>query len=138
MTEIPEIKKFQEADRIYVRAQQIWLILVGNVMNSKRDKRNPYTITYGDLALLMGYTDRRVGHTLARHLGTVGEYCVMNKLPALNAIVVNEKTGVPGHDVVLTNGNNWKEEQSAVMRQDWYSIRVPTTGTFRKVMDATR
>ena len=136
MDEIPKIKRFADGDRVYVRAQQIWLILVAAVMNSGRNPRRPTTITYGDLAVLMGYPDKRAGHTLARQLGIVGEYCKLNDLPALNAIVVNEVTKTPGADVVVRDGSTVAREQADIMTEDWYALRVPTTGTFRKVWES--
>jgi hypothetical protein len=59
------------------------------------------TMTYGRLAQAMGYPDRQAGITLARQLGIIGEYCKMNDIPPLNAIVVNQETGEPGSGVVL-------------------------------------
>ena len=93
-------------------------------------------MTYGELALRMGYEDTRAGHMLARQLGIVGTYCLMNDLPALNAMVVNATTNVPGEDVVLTPGRTFPQELQAIYRQDWYKVGVPTTGTLRKVWEA--
>lgn len=135
MTDIPEIKRFAKGDRVYVQAQQIWLILVAFVMHSDRNPKRPATITYGDLAVCMGYPDKRAGHMLGRQLGIVGRYCVSNGLPALNSIVVNQDTGMPGADVVLGAGRTVAQEQRDIMKQDWFSFRVPTTGTFRKVWE---
>ena len=136
MEPIPLIKRFADGDRIYVRAQQVWLVLVSIVMTSERQPKKPTTITYGELAVRMGYPDKRAGHTLARQLGIVGEYCKFNDLPALNAIVVNELTRAPGTDVVLRDGSTVAREQADIMRQDWYALRIPTTGTFRKVWES--
>lgn len=130
---IPAAKRFVRGDRIYVQAQQIWLILCAFVMHSDKTSGRPTTLTYGDLAAKMGYKDRRAGHMLARQLGIVGEYCRINELPALNAIVVNQNTGIPGDEVVLSVAKTILAEQKAVMREDWFGIRVPTSGTFRKV-----
>lgn len=84
----------------------------------------------------MDYEDTRAGYTLSRQLGIVGTYCVMNGLPALNAIVVNATTNVPGEDVVLSPGRTFPQELRAIYRQDWYAVGVPTTGTLRKVWEA--
>ena len=138
MSTIPTIKHFKPGDRLYVQAQRIWLILVSFVMSCDRKASRPCTITYGDLALRMGYEDRRAGHTLARQLGIVGELCVSNGLPALNAIVVNKDTGVPGDEVLLREGVTLAQEQRAVMEQDWFELRVPTSGTFRQVWEASQ
>jgi hypothetical protein len=56
----------------------------------------------GSWALRMGYSSPKAGYTLSRQLGIVGNYCLMNSLPALNAIVVNALSDEPGKDVVLS------------------------------------
>jgi hypothetical protein len=92
-------------------------------------------IEYGKLAKMMVFRDARAGHTLGRHLGIVGAYCVLNDLPPLNAIVVTAATGLPGPDVVLRQGRTPQHEIAAVLKEDWFQYRVPTTGTLRKVWD---
>jgi hypothetical protein len=133
---VPRIKRFGRGDRLHVQAQHVWLILVAFVMHCDRNPRRPSTMTYGDLAGAMGYDSRKAGITLARQLGIVGEYCKANGLPPLNTIVVNQSTGMPGSEVVLRDGHTVRQEQAAVMREDWSGYRVPTTGTFRKVLEA--
>ncbi len=136
MSESPKIKRFAPGDRLHVQAQRIWVILVAHVMHSDRDPENPATICYGDLATTMGYRDRRAGHTLGRQLGIIAKLCVDNDLPPLNSLVVNQSTGLPGDHVMLRPGRSVAEEQAAVMEEDWFSIRVPTTGTFRRVWES--
>jgi hypothetical protein len=136
MDDIPEIRRYDVGDRIYVQAQRIWLILVAFVKSPTRRPGDPKTITYGEVAEQMGYPDKRAGHMLSRQLGIIGEYCRLNDLPTLNSIVVNQTTGVPGEDVLLRDGCSVKEEQRAVMTEDWFALRVPSTGTFRKVWDS--
>jgi len=136
--DIPSIRRFGPGDRVQVQAQRIWLILSGYVSGREEPPRDGRTITYGELALRMGYGDTRAGHTLSRQLGIVGHYCLMNGLPALNAIVVNATSGEPGGDVVLTSGRSFRDELRAIYRQDWYEVGVPTTGTLRKVWEAMR
>lgn len=85
----------------------------------------------------MGAADGRAGHTLGRQLGIVGSFCLANDLPALNAVVVNAQTQQPGAEVVLQPGNTTLNEQRAVTAFDWYSLRVPTTGTFRQVWEGS-
>ena len=136
MARIPAIRRYGEGDRIYVQAQRIWLILVAFVSGPTRRRNDDKTITYGELAELMGYADRRAGHMLGRQLGIIGEFCRLNDLPALNSIVINRSTGVPGEEVLLRDGRSVKQEQNAVMRQDWFQVGVPTTGTLRKVWES--
>jgi hypothetical protein len=134
--EIPNIRQYDVGDRLWVQAQRIWLILVAYVMIPAQEQKTLRTITYGQVAELMRYPDRRAGHMLGRQLGIIGEYCRLNELPALNSIVVNQSTGAPGEEVVLREGRTVKEEQRAVMAQDWFALRIPTSGTLRKVWDS--
>ena len=127
------VKRYGPGDRLHVQAQRIWLILVAHVMHSEREALDPATLRYGDVATAMGYKDRRAGHMLGRQLGIIAKFCVDNDLPPLNSIVVNQDTGLPGDHVMLRPGRSLEEEQAAVMKQDWFQIRVPTTGTFRQV-----
>jgi hypothetical protein len=131
--EIPKIRRYQAGDRLYVQAQRIWLILVAYVQSHTWFPEGKETLIYGELAELMGYPDRRAGHMLGRQLGIVGQYCLLNGLPALNSIVVTATTGMPGDDVVLTKGRTVRQEQRAVLATDWFQFGVPTTGTLRKV-----
>ena len=132
----PDVKFYESGDRLYVQAQRIWLILVGFVMqHPQRASSAPPTISYGDLAKLMGAADGRAGHTLGRQLGIVGEFCLANGLPALNAVVVNQQTRQPGAEVVLQPGNSVLDEQRAVAAYNWYTVRPPTTGTLRQVWE---
>ena len=133
MDEIPPIRRYETGDRLYVQAQRIWLILVAFVSGPTRGPTDEKTITYGKLAELMGHPDKRAGRTLGRQLGIIGQYCRLNDLPALNAIVVDQITGAPGEGVLLGDGRTIKQEQKAVMAQDWFQFGVPTTGTLRKV-----
>lgn len=134
---IPAIRRYGPGDRLPVQAQRIWLILSGYVSGREHPPQNARTITYGELALRMGYDDTRAGHMLSRQLGIVGHYCLINDLPALNAMVVNATTKEPGGDVVLTPGRSFRDELRAIYRQDWYEVGVPSTGTLRKVWEAT-
>ena len=135
---IPGIRRYAPGDRLPVQAQRIWLILTGYVSGRPAPRATrERTMTYGELAQRMGHNDRRAGHTLGRQLGIVGRYCLMNALPALNAIVVNQDTGEPGGDVVLTPPGDFRSEVRAIYNTDWYAVGVPSTGTLRKVWEAS-
>jgi len=129
------IKKYGPGDRLYVRAQQVWLILVAHIMakQKQRERWQEKLITYGDLAERMG-DDRRAAIGLGRELGIVGEYCIDNKLPAMNCIVVNQDDRKPGLGVVHRHGKSWDDEARATLEENWFQYRVPSTGTFREVI----
>lgn len=130
-----QLRRYAAGDRLHVQAQRIWLILTGFVKGATRSAGDEVTMRYGELAMHMGYADGRAGHMLGRQLGIVGNCCLQNGLPALNSIVVNATTGVPGHDVVLGPGRTVRQEQRAVLTFDWYSVGVPTTGMLRTVWE---
>ena len=138
MAPAPVAKFYDHGDRLYVQAQRIWMILTGFVMqHPQRSGSMPPVISYGDLAVTMGAADGRAGHTLGRQLGIVGDFCLRNGLPALNAIVVNQQTRQPGAEVILQPGNDALAEQRAVAAYDWYAVRPPSTGTFRQIWEET-
>lgn len=132
----PMVKRYRRGDRLPVQAQQIWMILTSFVMARRIfDRSLEKTIEYGHLAELMGYSDARAGHMLGRQLGIVGHYCRENGLPLLNVIVIAKATGAPGAEVLLRPDRSLKDEQKAVLKEDWFTVRPPTTGTLRTVME---
>lgn len=145
MTVIPETspvpaKVFAKGDPLFVQSQQIWTILTAFVMmksftnaDGKRRRDLPDLISYKELAALMGRPGQQ--HVLGRQLGIIGIYCLMNGLPALNAVVVGEKHEEPGDGVIVGDGRSWREEMDKVHAQDWFELRPPTVGALRKVYD---
>ena len=128
-------RRYQTGDRLYEQAQQIWLILGAHAVLRGEKKQNGFRrclLGYGDLAELMG-KDRRAGITLTRQLGIVGHYCLEQGLPPLNAIVVNQDTGEPGADVVLTPGNSVKQDQRGVRKYPWFELRPPSVKSLKDI-----
>ena len=66
----------------------------------------------------------------------MGEYCKLNGLPCLNAMVVY-KDGDCGDGVVLSAADS-RTERRKVADVDWFRYGVPTTGTLRKLYSAVR
>ena len=134
--EFKPITYFEPGDRIYAQAQQAWVILTGVVTAHQMGYSNlgQPLVTYGDLAEAMG-KGRQAGRTLTRQLWMIGEYCKFNGLPTLNSIVVNQETGLPGHDVVLNSGNDAQTEMRNVGRYRWSMLRPPSIATFRDVWE---
>ena len=152
---VPTIKTYATTGmRDYVRAQQAWMVLTAFVSCCPRaisdlekgkvldidsiSVRKPKTITYGDLAILMGYEKPQAGHTLGTPLWLVGHYCLKNGLPALNSIVVNQETGKPGPGVVKHPGREYTEDQRLVMNTHWFKYRTPSISAFRKMAEELR
>ncbi len=133
------MKLYEKGDRIPVRAQQAWNILVGHASFKPTGTHDlgwsnvgVGLITYSDLAIQMGM-DSKAGVTLGRHLGVIGYYCQEQGIPPLNAIVVNKTTEAPGHGVVETLG--YRKDQKDVLSFNWYMVRTPTTGALREIYD---
>ena len=129
------VRQYKKGDRVYVQAQQIWLILTAHAVLRSKTKRNGFRkglLSYGDLAELMG-KDRRAGITLARQLGIVGYYCLEHELPPLNVVVVNQDTGDPGADVVLTPGSSVKRDQRSVLKYPWFNLRPPSIKSLKDI-----
>ncbi len=135
------MKIYQKGDRIPVRAQQMWLILTAHAVLKPDGEYEagqgwsgwgPGIITYGGLAIQMGM-DPKAGFTFGRHLGVLGFYCQEEGLPPLNAIAVNDTTGVPGYGVVETKGFN--KDQKNVLKEPWFSYRPPSIKALRDIYD---
>ncbi len=128
-------KRLIRGARIWAQAEQIWIILSGFVMFSRVESEGPKTITYGELAKLMGYDSALAGHTLGRPLELIGRLCLRSGLPPLNVIVVSKETGFPGAEVLLRPGSSVATDQQAVAAVDWFSWRAPTANSFRTIWE---
>jgi len=69
------------------RAREAWPLLVCRARNGGK------TYTYGGLCAEMGLHHRAA----AWFLGVIQNYCEKQKFPALQALVVNSETGLPGN-----------------------------------------
>jgi len=49
---------------------------------------------------------------------------------------VNAITGVPGDHVVLGSYKDVPAAQTAIWKQDWFLLRVPSAGSFRQIWEA--
>ena len=100
------------------RALQIWLILISKASNRQ-------TLTYGDLADMLGY---RGAGTLANILDHIMRFCLNNGLPPLTVIVVSQDTGLPGVGLIEADLN---ADREAVYKYDWFAMFPPTPEELR-------
>lgn len=134
---IPAVRRYEKGDRVYVTAQRIWVILVALVGAKKLPNWKPGpgkgapTITYGELVQLIDRS-HLAGRTIRNELGIIGHFCRLNGLPCLNTLVVNQ-FGECGEAVVVSEGSDPRSDRREIMKIDWFSYGVPTTGTLRKV-----
>ena len=134
-SEFPKARYYGKGDPIHVSAQQIWMILVAFIESKRKELgKTPPLITYGQVVEAMGLAPN-AGRTIARQLGVIAEFCAANKLPLLNTIVVRKDDQQPGIGVITTG--DLLRDQKKVHRQDWMSIRIPTTGEFRRTREAS-
>jgi hypothetical protein len=128
-------KRLNRGARVWSQAEHMWAILTGFVMFSGGTADKPAKITYGELARRMGYPSPLAGHTLSRPLELIGRLCLKTRLPPLNVVVVSKETGAPGAEVLLRPNSTVEQDQAAVMKEDWFSWRAPTAGTFRTIWE---
>lgn len=96
------------------RASIAWPILI--------DFANRSTImTYGELANKMGIHPRVCKY----FLGLIQDHCIENRLPPLQSIVVDKKTGAPGKGYYATPTNNILNVHRSVFAFDWSKISNP-------------
>ncbi len=133
----------------YERAAHIFSVLAPWVDWRMKDKlirkehRVPGLITYGQLAVHLGLAPQ-AGRTLSTSLGHVGCFCKVHGLPALNNVVVNRETGLPGYDTVLSIHDDISEEVSACLNFSpaesyrWTQIQCPRPSQIRKAREKVR
>ena len=112
------VRRFDDDPNRPARGLQTWQILIGRAHNRQ-------TITYGQLAELLGFGGAQV---LAHPLGHVYFYCQQRKLPPLTVLVVKEDSGLPGDGVKGIDLNRSREE---VFAFNWYRIWPPSPGELR-------
>ena len=94
------------------RALQVWQILISAAANRQ-------TLTYQMVAEALEFEGAGV---LAQILGCLRRYCETENLPPLTCLVVNKKTGEPGHG--LTTIENLTKDREAVYNLNWFA-RLP-------------
>ena len=98
----------------YERAGRAWPILI-------ECARNRRTITYGELASKLNLHQR----VCAFFLGKIQEYNLNNKLPPLQSLAVNKKTGKPGKGYIASARDNIAITHKEVFNFDWKKIHNP-------------
>jgi alkylated DNA nucleotide flippase Atl1 len=98
------------------RALQVWQVLICAA-------RNRQTITYGQLAQLIGMGENPV--VVTPFLPRVLEYCERNNLPPLTYLVVGKWTGKPG-----TEFPDLDSERERAFNYPWFSLRPVQVNDF--------
>jgi putative restriction endonuclease len=79
------------------------------------------TITYGELAHRIGIHHRPIRFVA----GAIQEYCIVERLPALNVLIVNADTGIPGHGFTARPEDELTAAFEEVFQFDWSSVQNP-------------
>jgi putative restriction endonuclease len=114
-------KTFDNITKSTERALQVWLILIGKAYNHQ-------TMTYIELANLMGYNDAR---PIRNFLIPIMNYCDQNDLPPLTVLVVSKEKGTPGTG--LTTVDNPDLDRQRVFNYNWYNLYPPTPEEFQNI-----
>ena len=97
------------------RAAQIWAVLA-------LAARNRQILTYEIVGRLIGVPARGLGQLLE----PVQSYCLLNGLPPLTILVVQEGTGLPGSGFSAATAGQFAKKQLEVFAFDWLQHGPPT------------
>lgn len=90
------------------RASQIWAVLAWAA-------RNRQSLTYTQLSGLIGVPRAGLGQLLE----PIQSYCILNKLPPLTIIVVQQESGLPGPGFTGASAKDLAKSQMDVFSFDW-------------------
>jgi hypothetical protein len=110
------------------QARAIWPVLAKRA--SDTGSTTVAKITYGDLAVAIGYPHKGAARAIKPALGLIGMYCVKHNLPALNALAVNQASMEVGDSSVASDGTTPREERANIVAFDWSAVEVPPAAAF--------
>jgi hypothetical protein len=110
------------------QAQAIWTVLTRRAIET--GSTTVAKITYGDLAVAIGYPHKGAARAIKPALGLIGLYCVKHNMPALNALAVNQASMEAGDSVVLTDGETPRSERASIVAFNWAEIPAPGPADF--------
>lgn len=90
----------------------------------------PGLITYGRLAEEMKL-DPRAGRSLRHALGNIDYFCQLHDIPALNSLVVNQKTMEAGSGIPSSDRKTVRK----ALAHNWMAYRFPSPAAFRKAAE---
>lgn len=90
------------------RASQIWAVLAWAAKNRQM-------LTYGHLSKLIGVPTAGLGQLLE----PIQSYCLIEKLPPLTILVVQQDSGLPGTGFTGTNTAEYAKAYMEVYKCDW-------------------
>jgi hypothetical protein len=105
------------------RASQIWAVLAWLA-------RNRQTITYAQLGRLIGVPTAGLGQLLE----PIQSYCLINGLPPLTILVVQQDSGLPGSGFTGTTAPEFAKAQAEVFAFDWLKHGNPQPEKFEEAV----
>lgn len=90
------------------RASQIWAVLAWAAKNRQ-------SLTYGYLAKLIGVPPAGLGQLLE----PIQSYCMLEELPPLTILVVQQGSGLPGSGFTGASASEFAKAQMDVLGFDW-------------------
>ena len=90
------------------RASQIWAVLAWAAKNRQ-------SLTYGHLSKLIGVPTAGLGKLLE----PIQSYCLLEKLPPLTILVVQQESGIPGSGFTGTNATEYAKAYMKVYEFAW-------------------
>lgn len=96
------------------RASQIWGILAWAAKNRQ-------SLTYSQVSALIGVPRAGLGQLLE----PIQSYCIINKLPPLTVLVVQQESGLPGAGFTGASAGDLAKAQMSVYSQDWLAHGNP-------------
>jgi len=96
------------------RACQIWGILAWVAKNRQ-------SITYGHLSKLIGVPTAGLGQLLE----PIQSFCILEKLPPLTILVVQQDSGLPGSGFTGAKASEYAKAQMEVLEFDWLDYGNP-------------
>ena len=96
------------------RACQIWGILAWVAKNRQ-------SITYGHLSKLIGVPTAGLGHLLE----PIQSFCILEELPPLTILVVQQDSGLPGSGFTGAKASEFAKIQMEVFNYNWLDFGNP-------------
>jgi len=96
------------------RASQIWSVLALSAGNRQ-------SLTYSILSKLIGVPTAGLGQLLE----PIQSYCLLNNLPPLTILVVQQDSGLPGAGFTGAEAEEFAKDQMKVYAFDWLSHGNP-------------
>ena len=115
---MPKLRKYTTG-RVDSQATKLWVILMSQVQMSKIYEDVPAIVTKQELCNSMGFTDKRSIYRIELLAAIISAYCAEGDLPNLSSVIEGSA----------------RDNIPAVLKQDWWMVRVPSISAFREIWD---